>query len=189
MECSFEVKRKELLSALTAFSRLTKSVNRKTTVIEVTVIDGGLILNIPGAELTAQAQTKGTAKFSTKLWYWADIVKSDDIDTLSCLVTDDTLRVSNTTFNVQTTFFRDDNILRSIDLPLNYTYVDLYRLKHSGKYTEQEIAFNHLTERIEDSVLKIKADIDKAYLILKKYGFAKKDVSELIMTKLKDSIK
>jgi hypothetical protein len=188
MECSFVVKRKELQSALSNFNRLAKSANRKATVIEVTVIDGGLTLNIPGVELTAQAQTKGTAKFSTKLWYFADIVKSYDTDTLSCILTENTLQVSNTKFNVHTAFFKDDSILRSIDLPLNYTYVDLYRLKHSGKYTEQEIEFNHLSERIEDSVLKIKADIDKAHLILKKYGFAKKEVSELIMTKLKDSL-
>ena len=104
------------------------------------------------------------------------------------MITDDALKISNTTFNVKTTFFKDDSILRSIDLPLNYTYVDIYRLKQSDRYTEQEIAFNHLSERVEDSVLKIKADIDKVHLILKKYGFAKKEVNELIMTKLKDSL-
>jgi hypothetical protein len=74
MECSFTVKRKELLSALMQFKKVVKSVKNKGTILEVTIIDCGLTLNIPGGEQTIQAQTKGSAKFAIKLWYIIDIL-------------------------------------------------------------------------------------------------------------------
>jgi hypothetical protein len=108
------------------------------------------------------------------------------MDVLNCLLTEDTLKISNTFFNVYTTFFKDDSILRSINLPVNYSHVDLYRLNASGKYTQQEIEFNELTEQIEDSILKIKLDTEKVSLILSAYGFSKKEVTDIIMNKLKE---
>ena len=188
MECSFVLTKKELNGALTQFKKIEKSTRKKQTLLEVTVIDGGLILNIPGGELTVQAQTKGTAKFAVRLVYFADVVSTYDADSLICLLTEDTLKINNTLFNVRTTFFKDDSILRSIDLPANYTHVDLYRLKNSGKYTEQEIEFNKLTEKIDNAELRIKLDIDDLSLILRKYGFSKKDITAIIMNKLKEGI-
>jgi hypothetical protein len=188
MECSFTVKRKELLSALMQFKKVVKSVKNKGTILEVTIIDCGLTLNIPGGEQTIQAQTKGSAKFAVKLWYIIDILASYDMDVLNCLLTEDTLKISNTFFNVYTTFFEDDNILRSINLPLNYSHVDLYRLNASGKYTQQEIEFNELTEKIEASILKIKLDTEEVSLILSAYGFSRKEITEIIMDKLKEGI-
>ncbi len=188
MECSFTVKRKELLSALMKFKKVVKSVKNKGTILEVTIIDCGLTLNIPGGEQTIPAQTKGSAKFAIKLWYIIDILTSYDMDVLNCLLTEGTLKISNTSFNVYTTFFEDDNILRSINLPVNYSHVDLHRLNASGKYTKQEIEFNELTEQIEDSILRIKMDTEKVSLILSAYGFSKKEVTDIIMNKLKEGI-
>ncbi len=188
MQCSFTVKRKEFLSALMHFKKVVKNVKSKGTTLEVTIIDGGLTLNIPGGEQTIQAQTKGSAKFAVKLWYIIDILTSYDLDVLNCLLTEDTLKISNTSFNVYTSFFEDDSILRSINLPVNYSHVDLYRLNASGKYTPQEIEFNELTEEIEDSILKIKLDTENVSLILSAYGFSKNEITEIIMNKLKEGI-
>ena len=110
------------------------------------------------------------------------------MDELNCLLTEDTLKISNTLFNVFTTFFEDDSILRNINLPVNYSHVDLYRLNASGKYTQKEIEFNALTEKIENSILKIKLDTEKVSLILSAYGFSKNEITEIIMNKLKEGI-
>ena len=188
MECSFTVKRKEWLAALLHFKKIVKSAKKHDTILEVTVTDGCLTLNIPGGEQHTPAQTKGTVKFAIKLWYLAEIISSYEVESLTCLVTEDTLKINNTFFNCHTTFFKDDRILRSIDLPLNYTHVDLYRLKKSGKYTQQEIEFNKLTDKIEYAELQIKLDVDDVSDVLRKYGFSKKEITEIIMNKLNTSI-
>jgi len=188
MECSFTVNRKELVSTLAHFRKVVKSAKKQDTILEATITDGALTLNIPGGELNVQAKTKGTAKFVIKLWYFADVVSSFDYKELNLLLTEDTLKISNTLINVHTTFFKDDSILRSINLPLNFNHVDLYRLKHSGKYTELEIEFNKLTGTIEDAILQIKVDIDEVYRVLKKYGYSKKEITEIIMAKLNEEI-
>ena len=188
MECSFTVNRKELQSALMHFKKIAKSAKKKETTLEVTIFNGGLTLNIPGGEQNVPAQTKGGAKFAIKLWYFIEIISSYDVAELNCLLTENTLKIRNTLFNAYTTFFKDDSILRSINLPLNYSHVDLYRLKQSGKYTEQEIEFNKLTEKIEDSELQIKIDVDEVSLILRKYGFSQKEITDIIMSKLKEGM-
>ena len=188
MECSFTVKRKEWLGALLHFRKIAKSAKKQDAMLEITVTDGCLTLNIPGGEQHIPGQTKGTVKFAIKLWYLAEIIASYDVLSLTCLVTGDTLKINNTYFNCHTTFFKDDSILRSIDLPLNYTHVDLYRLKHSGKYTKQEIEFNKLTSKIEYAELQIKLDVDEVSDVLRKYGFSKKEIAEIIISKLNASI-
>ena len=188
MECSFTVKRKEWLGALLHFRKIAKSAKKQEAMLEITVTDGCLTLNIPGGEQHIQAQTKGTVKFAIRLWFLAEVVSGYDVDSLTCIVTEDTLKINNTFFNVLTTFFTNDNILRSINLPLNYAHVDLYRLKHSNKYTKQEIEFNKLTDDIEYAELQIKLDVDDVSKILRKYGFSKKEITEIIMTKLNASI-
>lgn len=55
-------------------------------------------------------------------------------------------------------------------------------------YTQQEIEFNELTEKIKDSILKIKLDTEKVSLILSAYGFSKNEITDIIMTKLKEGI-
>jgi hypothetical protein len=190
MELSFTVANKELKSALAHLEKLNASVNkRKGTVLELTLTDGCLALTIPGVTLNVIAYTKGGAKFVLKLWYFADIVKSYTEDELSFVLTEDSLKIKNTIITVHSTFFKDDSILRSIDLPLNYTHVDLLRLDRSDKYTPQEIKFNHLNEKIASARVHLKVDIDDLYDRLRRYGFTKAEISDLLNSKINDGVK
>lgn len=164
--------------------KIEKSVKKKHSVLEVTVIDDALILNIPGVELKVKAETRGSVKFTARLWYFTDVVSSYGVEALSCLITENTIKINNTFFDVYTTFFANDSILRSIDLPANYTDIDIYRLQVSGKYTEDEIEFNRLTEKVNDATKQIKIDTDKVAVILRKYGFTKSDINEIMLEKL-----
>jgi hypothetical protein len=184
MVSTFNIKTKEFFSALTLFKRLSRAAKKKDTIIEITVIDGGLTLNIPGAEQTVQAQTRGSAKFAMKLKLLSDIVSTYKTEMLNCILTNSSIQIQNSTIPVTSTFFSDDSILRSINMPINYSYVDLIRLKNSGKYTEQEIEFNQLTIMIEEALFKIKVDINEVFLRLKPYGFTISEVSDLVMSKL-----
>ena len=80
---------------------------------------------------------------------------------------------------------KTDRILRSINLPLNYTDMDLAKLLLSGKYTDEEVSFNNLDAEAADAMRRVKANISKIVLLMKKYGFKKSEVEEMIFNKLK----
>lgn len=89
------------------------------------------------------------------------------------------------TFGVLTRFFEKDDILRSIDLPINYKFIDTAKLYLSEKYTTEEIIFNNLEKEVVDAINILDADIDKVTSIMRKYGFTRKEVEGIILNKLK----
>jgi len=184
MTCEFIMNRGELLVYLQKLNKVTKSARKRDTVLEVTLTKGGMTLTIPGCSFEIPSHTMGGAKFTIKLWYFIEIVKSYGDISLEFFLSEDKLKLKTTTFNVHSTFFQTDAILRSIDLPLNYNYIDLLKLKYSGKYTEEEIGFNQLTEALNSAKLRVKTDIDDLYTILKKYSFKKDEVSKLVLDKI-----
>ena len=186
---SFRVLKNELLNVLKQMQRVEKSAKKKLSTLEVTIIDNYLQLAIPGIQLNINAATKGSAKFTVRLWHFADIIKAEQDNTLHIELTENRLGLRALSFPVMTTFFETDRILRSINLPLNYTDLDLAKLFLSGKYTDEEILFNNLDKEAGDAMRKAKTDIGKIVLLMKKYGFNKKEVEELILNKLKEEPK
>ena len=184
---SFRVIKSELLNALKQIQRVEKSTKKKLSTLEVTVIDGLLQMAIPGIQLNVIAATKGSAKFTVRLWYFTDIIKSERDNTLHFELTENRLSIRTLSFPVLTTFFETDRILRSINLPLNYTGTDLAKLLLSGKYTDEEIVFNDLDKEALTAMRRVKADISKIILMMKAYGFKRKEVEELILNKLKEN--
>lgn len=183
---SFRVLKKDLLNLLKQMQRLEKSARKKLSTLEVTIIDYYLQLAIPGIQLNINAATKGSAKFTLRLGYFFDIIKSEKDNTLDFELTENRLSLRTLSFPVMTTFFETDEILRSINLPLNYSEIDLVKLLLSGKYTDEEIAFNNLNKEAVKAMLKVKADIGKIILMLKNYGFNRNEVEEFIMNKVKE---
>ena len=143
---SFRVLKNELLKVLKQLQRVEKSAKKKLSTLEVTIIDNSLQLAIPGIQLNINAATKGSAKFTVRLWYFADIIKAEPDNTLHFDLTENRLNLRTLSFPVMTTFFETDSILRSINLPLNYTDMDLAKLLLSGKYTDEEIVINNLDQ-------------------------------------------
>lgn len=185
---SFRVIKSELLNALKQIQRVEKSTKKKLSTLEVTLIDGLLQMAIPGIQLNVIAATKGSAKFTIRLWYFTDIIKSERDNTLHFELTENRLSVRTLSFPVLTTFFETDRILRSINLPLNYTDMDLAKLLLSGKYTDEEIVFNNLNKEALNAMRRVKADISKIISMMKAYGFKQKEVEEIILNKLKENV-
>ena len=182
---SFLVNQKELLSALKQIKKLEKSGRKKESTLEVTVIDGGLQLIIPGVELYIAARTEQSAKFTIRLWYFLDIVNAEKDLMLQFHLTPNTLSLRGFKFSVLTTFFANDRILRSINLPVNYKYLDIVRLYLSEKYTTEELKFNEIEEKVLASIDRLKTDIDKITVTAKTYGFTREDIEELIFRRVK----
>ena len=182
---SFTVNKKELLSALKQLKKLERSGKKKESTLEITVIDSGLQLIIPGVELYIAARTENCAKFTVKLWYITDVVNAENDIELFFTLSINTLKLRGFSFNVQTTFFENDRILRSINLPMNYKYLDIVKLYLSEKYTSEELKFNKLEKTVLDSIDKLKTDIDRVTSILKVYSFSRNEIECFIHDKVK----
>ena len=78
-----------------------------------------------------------------------------------------------------------DGILRSIDLPVNYKYLDIVRLYLSERYTKEEIDFNKLAPDVDKAIDQLNSEIDKVSSMLKKYGFKREELQELILEKIR----
>ena len=187
-KATFRVLKNELLVVLKQLQKLEKTVRKKLSTIEVTIIDDHIQMAIPGVQLQINAATKGSAKFTVRLWYLADIIKAEKDASLDFELLDNQLKLRVFTFPVLTTFFETDRILRTINLPVNYTDMDLVKLCLSGKFTDEEISFNKLDKIAAEAMQKRKADISKIFFLMKKYGFNKKEIEELISNKLKDDM-
>ena len=182
---TFIVDKRQLLNSLKKLQQIEKSGRKKDSTLEVTIYDGYLQLVIPGIHLIVQARTEDSAKFTIRLWYFANLVNAEKDNELHFGLLENQLKLRGFTFEVQTTFFEKDNILRSIDLPVNYTFIDIARLYLSEKYTTDEIIFNNLDQEVVDAINKLKTDIDKATSIMRKYGCTTEEVEAMILDKLK----
>lgn len=181
---NFTVAKSELLPALKQLQKVEKSARKKESTLEVTIIDRFITLVIPGIQLQVKAVTSGTAKFTIRLWYFANVVNAEKDKNILFTLTENQLKLRGFSFAVLTTFFETDNILRSINLPVNYTQLDIASLYLSEKYTTDEIVFNNLDKQIVEAINKLNSDIDKIILVMKKYGFSRAEVESNLLEKL-----
>ncbi len=150
---------------------------------ELTITDGQLTLNIPGAEFLLPCITTGTAKASLPFNYLYEIVSCEKNSELKFELKPDSLRLNTLEIKVSTCFIEDDKILRSLDLPVNYNDGDLLKLL-DGRYTSEELNFNQISDKILEAKNRLDLNILSAQNILKVYGVSRKDLEELISSKL-----
>lgn len=176
---------KSLLSkTLSNFIKIVGKSHHNKATIEITIIDNFVQLVVPGINLKLPAITESTAKFTVPLLYFNDVVKTHRLDPLKFIVEEDRVHVDQYSFKAKTTFFESDQILRSIDLPINYQAGHLINLTQSGGYTPSEIAFNNLEKQRIDALKTLKDDINKIALIARKYGFSRKEIVQFINSKI-----
>lgn len=182
---TFITEKKPFLAALTQLKKIEKSGKKKESTLEVTILNGYIQLVIRGIQLHVHATTSGSAKFTIRLWYIADVVNAEKDNELNFTLSENQLKLRGFSFSVLATFFENDRILRSIDLPVNYKYLDVVRLYLSERYTTDEIIFNNLDKEVVDAINKLKTDIDKVSSTMRQYGFSREEVETLILNKLK----
>ena len=150
---------------------------------EITVTDGKFTIAVPGAIFSSDCTTKGTCKFIVSLLHFSQITKDSKTKETEITITDGTLKINSVTISVKTTFIEDDSILRTIDLPINYTEADLIRLSHNG-YTYEELEFNNLHFKINDALVNLDDNTYKAYSLLKQYGIDYVELNKMVNEKL-----
>lgn len=184
-QASFKLKKSKLLNELKKITKALGPISKwnRYTQLELTITDGLLTLVIPGVRLEVKCETNNTAKATLGLFYFRDIINTWNNLEVECIICDYELKLGITSVRAQTTFFETDSILRSINLPINYSDLHLLQLENKG-FTTEEIGFNKLEYQIHIAKRTLKANIKKTKDILNVYGVTNKEIEELLQKKI-----
>ena len=174
---------KQLLEVLHFLKRaLPKASRSKGNSCELTVKTNQIDFVVIGASKTLYCRANGPVKVSVDFETFFDLVKNTRGYHTLILIADDFLRIGVTTIHARTCFFTDDSILRSINLPINYNARDILQL--AMQYTQEEIGFNDLSQTYTQTLDGLQRDMAAVYDRLRKYGFTRKEVENLILNKI-----
>jgi len=167
---SFAAPKTELLEV---FNKLKAGHKRRpkkafNLICEVTITDNKATFTVAGATISLRCKTKGVAKFTLPLYYFEDLIKTHNDKNISIEIHPEEIKIGTSFISANVTYIENDDILRSIDLPLNFSDIDLINLI-SDHYTEDEISFNKLREPIEEALVRFDHNIRIAYKPLKAY--------------------
>lgn len=146
--------------------------------LEITIKTNEVIFVAIGATRVLFCKCEGPVKVSIPFLYFYDIVKNIKTFSTQIAISEGTMTIGNLTVKASTFFFNDDSILRSIKLPINYSIVDILRLR--DQYTPEEIEFNKMDILIKKTITEIDKDINLSYRTLKKYGVTSAEIRKLV---------
>lgn len=182
---SFQCKTKDVKATLMKLKAIHKHkhvINIKAT-CEITLTDGNVQLAIPGAIFSFKCQTKGSAKATMEFRKLFDLIMHHSYDELYVEFFDGSLRFGSVIVQAKTIFFKNDRVLKTIDLPDKYTDLDLILMKNEG-YTKEELEFNNILGLMEMAERRVYYNIRQASLYLREYGVMPKEIKKLLIDKL-----
>jgi hypothetical protein len=135
-----------------------------------------------GATRVLYCNASGPAKVTMPFLYLYDIVKRIRTFNTEIAIGNGVITIGKVTVNARTFFFQDDTILRSINLPINFTVDDILRLP--GQYTPEELEFNKLNDLIKRTNEDMAKEIRQVSGILRKYGFTHSEIENLVHEKI-----
>lgn len=147
---------------------------------EVTITDGNVLFSIPGGQYNHHCETTGNARFTIKFLELYDIVKHHKGRKIEITVRQGYVKFGPVSVSANTCFFEDDKVLRSIDIPMNYTDVDILKLPSMG-YTPEELEFNKVTPMVEAAKKRLDAKLGKAMKHLTLYDLDREKLRNFIL--------
>lgn len=184
VKAAFTCKTKDLKVAL----KFIKACMKKTRMrdewpyLELTIKTDKVEFVVAGARKSLKCEAMGPARLNISFAYFVHLVNDRPKIKTSVSVGEGFITINETTTYVDTWFFQDDSILRSINLPVNYGMADLLRM--SLKYTDKEIAFNKLSAEYVGAIATLAIDAKAITARLKKYGISKNDIEKFIHDKI-----
>lgn len=161
----------EELNNLIKRLKLVEHVNSRkkhTITAVITVRDRYVEFNSPGYYQKINAETTGICRFSIRVSFFIRLLKSYKKSVLYFEVFRNRLQVENFSMSVNATFFHDDKILRSVQLPINFNYIDLLRLSQD-QFTKEEIDLNNIEMHIKNAREMFILDLMAAFKLLEVY--------------------
>ena len=182
---SFQCKTKDIKATL----KMLKGVHKHKHIIginvtcEITLTDGNVQLAIPGAIFNFKCQSKGTAKATMEFRKLYNLIDHHSYDELYVEFFDGSLRFGSVIVEAKTIFFKNDSVLKTINLPDNYTDLDLLLMKNEG-YTKEELEFNNISGIIEMAERRVYYNVRRSAGYLREYGITPQEIKKLLMEKL-----
>jgi hypothetical protein len=178
-KCTMTCNSKELRDTMRFLSvAVPKTAKGKLFNCEITIKTNEVIFVVIGASRTIFCKTVSPVKVSVPFHHLSEVVKNTTTTLTHFEVTEESLTIGNLTMNAKTCFFEDDSILRSIDLPINFSVSDMRRIIKN--YTPEEIEFNNLNKLMKKTYDDLAKDITKVRGILKKYGVTLEELYGLL---------
>lgn len=149
---------------------------------EITIKTDEVQFVVNGASKSLFCETRSPARITVSFAYLLHLINDRPRVVTKVSVGDDFMTVNETTVPVDTWFFQDDSILRSINLPVNYGIADVLRLPL--RYTGREIAFSRFDPEYRGACVTLSNDTKLIYRRLKKYGISKDEVENFIRSRI-----
>jgi hypothetical protein len=183
VKAAFSCKTKDLREVL-KFVRagLKKTEMEDRPYCEITIKTNAVEFAVDGARKTMYCEAVGPGRLTISFAYFLHLVQDRPRIQTKVSIGDDFMTINETTVAVTTWFFKDDSILRSIDLPLNYGIADVLRLPF--RYTNKEIEFNKLAGEYLNACSTLNYDTKSITSRLKKYCISKDEVEKFIHDKI-----
>lgn len=180
----FKGKKKDLIKIFKHLcpGRRKRYSNYRSDECEITVTNAKATFASRGKIFSIDCITKGTAKITVPVYYIYDIIDVDPSKEIEFQVIEGAMKINNVTINVTTCFFKDDRILRTIRLPMNYDEADVIRLVND--HTVEELTFNNIFNKVNLGLVRLDKNINAAYNFLKIYGVTKEEIEQLVAPKL-----
>jgi hypothetical protein len=126
---------------------------------EITIKTNEVIFVVVGATRVLYCKSAGPVKLSIPFMYLNDIVKYIKTFSTQISINEGLMTIGNLKVTASTCFFQDDTILRSINLPINFSANDILQLPQ--QYTTEELEFNNMNKLIRKTHGEIAKDIVK----------------------------
>lgn len=156
---------------------------KKALMCEVTVKDGCIEISVPGLFQVLSAQSSGACKFTLPFTFFTKVVATYEMKFINFIVTAGKVEMENFICKANTTFFEDDSVLRSLQLPINFQDGDLLPLSAAG-YTVEELQFNHMVPQIERAKKRLVKDLQAASQMLAGYNISYLELKAFVCKKL-----
>ena len=128
-KCTMTCNTKDLKDTMRFLSvAVPKNAKGKLFNCEITIKTNEVIFVVIGASRTIFCKTVSPVKVSVPFYYLYEVVKNTTTTQTHFEVVEAWLTIGYLTINANTCFFKDDSILRSIDLPINFSVSDMRRI-------------------------------------------------------------
>lgn len=154
-----------------------RSKSAQEITLELTLDENKLSFAIPGAYFFMEGTGEGVCKATTRFLHFYEIVADIKTPEIELCFTNNSIKLGAISIFAQTVFFKGTKKYRTIDLPANYSDLDLITLKKKN-YKVEELIFNNLYDRVEKAMKDYNLKLDKSYKLLKDYGVTREELIE-----------
>jgi len=181
---------KSKLDNLLKIPKINKTASKvKSSTCELTLTDNMAKFVGRGVHFLIPVSSSGTAKATFELSTFVKLIKTYDKDQLKIEIHPGYIKVENFKVPAFSTFMEDDKILRSIDLPINFSDFDLLVISKDDRYTKEELDFNKLTPMITEAKSKLEEALKTSDKQLKRFGITSEDLQNLLEVKIQRKLR